>query len=294
MAKPPLSKSKAKWAKNRDVSLLGNQLNYNVAIQQDYARDLKRLVRKMTIETRKEIIKLFKSETGKDFFEQQKEASAMDASIGSMARILMNALTSKFTKLFDKSGKIYAEKMMNQTGKASQASLFGSLKQLSGGLSLKTSVVPDGMEDVVKASIEENVSLIKSIPAQYFKDITGSVMRSITTGRGLKDLIPEISKYDGQTERRANNIALDQTRKAYNSINKQRMQALGVKQFKWIHSGGGQKPRESHIKIDGRIFNFDTLYQEQAELGVPEADRGIPGLAVYCRCTMVPVINFQK
>ena len=68
--------------------------------------------------------------------------------------------------------------------------------------------------------------LIKSIPEQYFKDVTGSVMRSITTGNGLADLVPEIKKYDGQTERRAKLLALDQTRKAYNSINKQRMQSL--------------------------------------------------------------------
>jgi SPP1 gp7 family putative phage head morphogenesis protein len=150
------------------------------------------------------------------------------------------------------------------------------------------------MEEVAKASVAENVSLIKSIPEQYFKDITGAVMRSITTGNGLADLVSEIDKYAGQTKRRAENLALDQTRKAYNSINKQRMQAIGVRQFEWIHSGGGQVPRESHLKISGHIFDFDKVEEQQAALGVPERDRGIPGFPVNCRCTMLPVINFEQ
>lgn len=149
------------------------------------------------------------------------------------------------------------------------------------------------MEDVAKALIAENVSLIKSIPQQYFKDITGSVMRSITTGNGLADLLPAIKKYNRISERRVKNLSLDQTRKAYNAVNKQRMQSVGVKQFEWVHSGGGQKPRVSHMKISGMIFNFENLESEQSKLGVPKGDQGIPGYPINCRCTIVPVIKFE-
>lgn len=291
--KPILTKAKSKWAENRDVTLNGTALNYNASQQIKYQQAILNLVHKMAIETKKQLIRLFHGEISKDFFEQQKEASVMDASIASQARILMNALTKKFTQLFSLKADPLAQAMLNGAEQTSKSTLHSSLKQLSGGLSLKTGVVPEGMEDVAKATISENVSLIKSIPQQYFKDITGSVMRSITTGNGLADLLPDIQKYSGQTMRRAKNLALDQTRKAYNSINKQRMQAVGVKQFKWVHSGGGQYPRKSHIDISGHIFNFATLEQEQAELGVPLADRGIPGQAINCRCTMVPVIRFE-
>jgi SPP1 gp7 family putative phage head morphogenesis protein len=204
----------------------------------------------------------------------------------------MNALTSKFQQIFNTKAPLLAASMVKGASDVSKSNLHGSLKQLSGGLSLKTSVVPKGMEDVSKALIAENVSLIKSIPQQYFKDVTGAVMRSITIGRGLADLLPEIKKYQGQTQRRAKNLSLDQTRKAYNSINKQRMQSIGVKQFEWVHSGGGQKPRASHLKISGHIFNFENLEAQQAALGVPDKDQGIPGYPINCRCTMTPVINF--
>ena len=52
------------------------------------------------------------------------------------------------------------------------------------------------------------------------------------TGSGLQDLIPSIDRALKSQKRiaknRAKNIALDQTRKAYNSINKARMEAVGV------------------------------------------------------------------
>lgn len=286
MKKPPLTKNKAKWAENRDVALRGTVLRYNAAQQEKYKRALTRLTRQMADEVKKEVIKLFKSQTAKKYF-------AQDDSIASQARILMNALLDKFTQLFSYKSRVFAENLIKGSSSTSKATLHSSLKQLSGGLSLKTGVVPKGMEEIAKATIAENVSLIKSIPEQYFKNVTGAVMRSITSGNGLADLVPEIKKYDGQTERRAKNLALDQTRKAYNSINKVRMQSLGITQFEWNHSGGGQTPRESHQKISGHIFDFDKLEEQQAALGVPKEDQGIPGYPVNCKCTMIPVVKFK-
>lgn len=292
--KPPLTKAKKRWSENRDVTLRGTQLNYNAAQQLKYSQALESLVKQMTQEVLKKVKNLFESDTAIDYFDDQKEAAAMDASLASQARILMNQLTDKFTQLFATKSKPLAENMVDGAQAVSKSSLHSSLQQLSGGLSLKTGVVPEGMEDVSTATVAENVSLIKSIPSQYFKDITGSVMRSITTGAGLKDLVPAIAKYHGQTVRRARNIALDQTRKAYNSINKQRMQAIGVKQFEWVHSGGGQHPRKSHQAMSGNVYSFDDLpiiNQEQVSAGYEAPVRGIPGQAINCRCTMVPVIK---
>lgn len=283
-------------AKNPEITLRGKRLNYNASQQMKYRNALEKLVREMADETKKQVTRLFKGEIADDFFQQQEEVAAMDASITSQARILMNALTRKFTRLFSEKSRPLAEKMVNGAAEVSKINLRSSLKQLSSDLSLKTGVVPEGMEDVANAAIVENVSLIKSIPSQYFKDITGSVMRSITTGNGLLTLTPEISKYEGQTARRARNLALDQTRKAYNSINKQRMQAIGVKQFEWVHSGGGQHPRKSHIAMSGNIYSFDNLpiiNKENVDRGYESPERGIPGQAINCKCTMVPVINFD-
>lgn len=287
--KPPLTKKKQRWVGTRTTAVLGTQLNYNVSYQLKYQRALLKLVRQMTDQVKREVTELFRSETAKDYRTDQKEVAAMDGSISSKARILMNQLTAKFQQLFNSKAKGLAESMVKGAEQTSQTSLTPSLKQLSGGLTLQTSIVTSGTEEVSTATVAENVSLIKSIPQQYLKDVTGSVMRSITGGNGISDLIKDISKYNGMTERRAKNIALDQTRKAYNSINKQKMMALGVKKYKWIHSYAGQYPRQDHIEMNGNIYSFDDPPIIDRRTG----ERGIPGQAINCRCTMIPVIEFE-
>lgn len=293
--KPPLTKNKKEWAKNRSVVLRGEQLNYNASQQRKYSMAIKKLIKLMVDETKKQILKLFDSDTSQDYFDDQKQSEkiTMDASISSQSKILLNVLQRKFSRLFNEKSKYLSDKMVNDITKISKSNLHSSLKKLSGGLSLKTGVITESVKDVSNAIIAENVSLIKTIPQEYFKNITGAVMRSITTGAGIADLIPEINKYSKSTQRNAELMALDQTRKAYNSINKQRMMNVGVKQFEWVHSSGSIHPRQSHLAIDGHIFSFENLEKEQAALGVPEDDRGIPGHPINCRCKMNPVIDMS-
>lgn len=277
-----LTKKRTKWAEQRSAphAFKGTRLNYNAATSDKYVQALSSLVKQMTAQTIREVRKLYEA--------QALDGAAMDANPASQARILTNKLTAKFDSLFGRKAKILAERMVNATDKNSKSSLHASLKTLSGGLSLKTNLINQPLKTVITASVAENVSLIKSIPSQFMRDITGVVMRSLTTGQGLADVIPELEKYEGVTLRRARNIALDQTRKAYNTINKERMQAVGVKRFEWVHSGGGQKPRELHIQMSGNIYSFDDLPVIDENTG----ERGIPGQAVNCRCTMVPVVEF--
>jgi SPP1 gp7 family putative phage head morphogenesis protein len=178
--------------------------------------------------------------------------------------------------------------MVKEAAAASRTQLHSSLQKMSGGMSLKTSVLDTPqLLNIYKASVTSNVALIKSIPSQYMDSVNGAVMRSITTGNGLQDLVPALEQYAGITHRRATNIALDQTRKAYNSINKGRMQDIGVEKFMWHHSGGGMHPREDHIQMDGNIYSFANLPVIDQNTG----ERGIPGQAVNCRCTMSPVFE---
>lgn len=273
----------------------GKRLNYNASQQAKYQAAILSLVRQMTKETRESVLKLFDGNAADDFFEQQKKAAAMDAAgISSKAKKLMNELQAKFTQLFGSKSKKLADNMLSGALKQSESALKVSLKDLSAGLSLNTGVVPQGLEAKSQAIIQENVGLIKSIPQKYLDDVSGSVFRSITTGNGLKDLVPAMAKYSGETSRRAKNIALDQTRKAYNTINRERMQKVGVKQFEWIHSGGGKHPRPSHVAMSGNIYSFDDLpIINKDNLKYESPQRGIPGQAINCKCVMNPVIEFD-
>lgn len=248
----------------------------------------------MTAQTRRELIAFFKTPAAKTFFAMDRRADAMDENVGSQARIITNALQKKFNQLFSKKAKGLATSMVNDADRASSGTLHSSLKELSGGLSLKTSVITGPMKEVMAAQIAENVTLIKSISAKYQDQVQGAVMRSITTGNGLADLVPAIMKYDDMTIRRARFIADDQTKKAMSNLNAERMRKLGVQKYTWIHSGGGREPRELHLSLDSKIFSLDEPPIIQYATGTQPEVRGKPGDLPNCRCVMAPVISFEE
>lgn len=295
MARVILTAKRAAWARSRehDGVMRGRRLALPAGVAMRYEQRLTRLVQQMVEETRREIVVLFNHPDIHEHFTKHGQPGAtvyaMDVSPSSQARILTNKLKDRFDQLFSDWSKPAAETMVTQANDASKSSVYTSLKELSGGLSLKTDILTGPMQEFFKATITRNVALIKSIPAQYFQQIQESTMRSITDGKGLADLVPDLEKYEGVTRRRAEFIATDQTHKAYNGLNRGRMEAIGVKQFEWVHSGGGQHPRPMHIALSGTICSF-------AKLPIIDEDgtRGIPGQLPNCRCTMVPVVRFDK
>lgn len=275
----PAKQSEAE--KKKPHYIKGKELSVNAGSQQQYVKELTSMVKKMTADVEKRISLLFKGNTAKVYF-------ATDASIASQARILTNSLTFKWDSIFAAHAKPKAKKMVKQQSNDSSTDLTNSLKQLSDGLVIDTDILSGPLKDITTASIAENVSLIKSIPQQYLHQVKGSVMRSITTGNGLQDLIPELQKYKGITKRRAKNIALDQTRKVYNNIGIARSQEVGLEEGEWLHSGGGIHPRETHIgEMNGQIFKLkDGLYDPDLGYNIQ------PGEEPNCKCTWRPVLKF--
>ncbi len=289
----PQLKLKDAKKRARNNVIRGTRLNPNAGDEAWYRHELLKLVRRMNKKVLKEVTRLFRSTTAKNYY------YAMDDSIASQARILLNQLTLEFESLFGRKSKPLSEEMVNKSNYSSRYDLKRSLKKLTGGLTLSTNILTTTLKEVVKGAVNENVNLIKSIPSKYLDQIKGAVTRSITTGNGLEDLVPAIQKYNGMTERRARNIALDQTRKVYNSINAERVKSYGVMRFEWVHSGGGHKPRPHHLyTLNGQIFSYSReIPYEEGGLPVIDLDteeRGIPGQLPNCGCTMIPVIELNE
>jgi len=215
--------------KKKPEVMRGTPLAPNMAVADRYYGRLRRLIDKMSATVQKEIKELFDSEPAQEYF-------AQDASIASQARILTNALQKRFEDLFGFHAAGIADQFTDQSLKASAISLKSSLRELSQGLTLKTDILTGELNQALTAMVAENVGLIKSIPSEYLTQVRGAVMRSITTGRGLADLVPFLKNYEGVTLRRAQLIAHDQTRKVYSNINRVRMEKLGIKKFEWLHS----------------------------------------------------------
>lgn len=281
-----------RYKKSKQV-MRGSRLAYNAAQQAKYVRALQSLTQQMTADTKSAIERLFKSGTAKDFYAKQKDIVALDESISSLAKKTLEKLVAKWREVFRQRAGEMAKTMVNGAMSASKSSLKRSLSTLSGGLSIKTDFISAGLGEVLKAVVVENVALIKSIPEEYLNDVTGIVMRSITTGAGVNDLIPALNSLLTEKAKRitnkAKNLALDQTRKVYNGINRQRMMSVGVRKFEWVHSGGGQHPRQRHIDMSGNIYRFDD-----PPVIDDKGTRGFPGDAPNCGCTMIPVVEFDE
>lgn len=269
-------------AHTKGATLRGTPLNYSAADEVRYRNELLALIVQMTSQTEYQIEKLFRAEHAKEYF-------GMDDTIASQARIILNAVEKKFQQLFSAKAQALATDMVTRADRSSSSSLYTSLKQLSGGLSLKTSTITQPMKEVMKASIAENVSLIRSIPSQYHTQVQGAVLRSITSGNGQKDLVPAMEKYNGITKRRARLIAKDQTRKVYNNLNAGRMTAIGLDTYEWLHSAGDLHPRELHLALNGQICSLS-----KPPVIDPDGTVGKPGDLVNCTCKMVPCVKFTN
>lgn len=281
----------------------GKPLNFNVGIQRWYVKELLKLVDDLTKEVYEELKPLYKDLkyqiefTADAGVKRERNTTAQDESISSQSRIKINSLRDLFEKKFKDRGKTFAERMVRKTNRYANTTFWAMMNDMlkgneevkqTGGFLLKGSLITPEKEEVMKALIYENTSLITNIQTHYFEQITGAVMRSITSGLGVGHIEEELNKYRGMTKRRARNIALDQTRKAYNSINLRNMQDAGVRKFEWLHSGGSQRPRKYHMELDGQIFDLDK--------GAPNEDGTgyiYPGQEPYCHCRMAAVIEFD-
>jgi uncharacterized protein with gpF-like domain len=164
------------WVDQRKPKQLkGRALNPNAAIEDRYHAQLRRLVLQMTMSTKAALERFFQEPAAAEYF-------AEDASVSSQAEKLMKDFVARFEQIFTLASKPLAASMVNQEAHSSAQALQGSLKQMSGGLTIKTDIINGAVKEVLAASIKENVGLITSIPSEYLGQVQGAVMRSITTG----------------------------------------------------------------------------------------------------------------
>lgn len=215
-------------------------------------------------------------------YRENEPAIAADAlparEMASAAKTLRQRWQSKFDDASERLAKWFAKKSWNR----SEEQLKKILRD--GGMSVKFQMT-EGMRDVFAATVEENVALIKSIPAQYFDQIEGLVQRSVAGGRDLSTLSTQLRKRYGVTTRRAALIARDQNNKATSMLSNARQRELGIEQAVWIHSHAGKEPRPSHVRMDGKKFDLAK--------GMWDEDEGryvLPGELINCRCISRPVI----
>jgi uncharacterized protein with gpF-like domain len=192
----------------------------------------------------------------------------------------MRRLGTRWIDRFDKAAPEIAAHFAKHVSERSDAALAASLRKA--GISVKFQTTP-AIRNAMSAAVGENVGLIKTIAAQHFAKVEAAVLRSAAVGRDLHALTEELSAGYGVTKRRAAFIAKDQSNKMTAVVTKARQQQVGIKQAIWLHSAGGNKPRQEHVAFSGKKYDVEKgAYLEGVWTW--------PGHEINCRCVSKAIL----
>ncbi|WP_051074109.1 minor capsid protein [Rhizobium freirei] len=266
-----------------DKAIVGKPLISNAAIAEKYAKSVQAMIREMARDTVAELKAMFSAPgyaLDGDHF-----GGVENGSPAARSQIILNKLMRKYRGKFDDLATMATDRMIKATLKHVDTTAGLSLREMGAGLEL-----PDfwsaRLREIVAASTKEATQLIRTIPERFLSQVQGQTMRAITSGRGMADLTPFLAKKYGQNLRKAKNVALDQTRKAYSNLSAQRMQDAGVEEFEWRHSHGGHDPRKQHQGWNGKVFRYDDPPVDETFGPV------LPGQAINCKCFARPRLKF--
>ncbi|MCK6903124.1 phage minor head protein [Enterobacter asburiae] len=266
---------------NRKKTKSLKPVNYNAGNIRWYQKELLRTIREMNDDVKAEIVTIMRDNPlAMDM--------AMDANPVDLVKRAISSLAKKWIGNFIRKAIPVSDEVADKTLEAVDRGILASARKDSLVINLQWT---DAMLQKRDAIIAENVALIRSIPEKYFTEVESMVFRSIAKGGDRKQLADEIErefgKRHGITRRRAEFIARDQVRKATSALAIARMQGVGIEEAEWMHSGGANKPRHSHVIAgkERRRFRLDKGCLIDGEYIYPGQ---LPG----CGCTCKPVLPF--
>jgi uncharacterized protein with gpF-like domain len=166
----------------------------------------------------------------------------------------------------------------------------------------------EGVENIMTSALQENVTLVTSLPDEYLKRIESIVYQGMQSGRYPTAIAKDLQEATGISWRRAKTIARDQTAKINSAIDSERSQNLGIEYYRWSTSSdlrvsGNPSGKYPKAKVKCYMIAKDDIgfgqgvytYKHGAEYA-GESNLH-PGTAhIGCRCRRIPLIegvNFE-
>ena len=243
----------------------------NLGVEYNYQRRLDRLIDLMTRSVTAAVLRTYRSAPPR---------MAADESSPAALRATIAKLSTQWESRFDDFAQTAGKKFARDSAGATDRAFAESLRRAGFTVKFQATRV---VNEIIQATIAEQVNLIKSIPAQYLTQVQGAVMRSVTTGRDLGTLSAELQAQFGVTKRRAATIARDQNNKSTAAITRARQADLGITHAIWLHSAGGKVPRPEHVAMSGKPY-------EIAKGAFLEGKWTWPGVEINCRCVSKSII----
>jgi SPP1 gp7 family putative phage head morphogenesis protein len=246
----------------------------NCGVEMDFRRRLLKIIRQMNADVTQTLSVAFRADPP--------TITANDADPADALRRAMADLSKRWTARFDEAAEELAAYFAQAASQRTDTALKAILRKA--GISIKFKLTA-AQRDILKATVNESVALIRNLPDQYLTSVNTAVMQSVKTGRDLGGLTDELAKIHGISRRRAATISRDQNNKASGALTRARFIELGIVEAVWKHSHGGRVPRPAHVAMDGKKFNVKEGMYDSKE------DRNVhPGELINCRCTSRPII----
>ena len=210
---------------------------------------------------------------------------AMDESWSRKLTRTMKELGERWQSRFDEAAPRLAEHFTKRADQRTSNQLKAILDDAGMLVNFKTSPL---VKSTLNATIQQNVSLIKSIASEHLTDVEGIVYRSVATGRDLHSLAKALKEQFDVPKKRAAFIARDQHNKASAAITRVRQHEAGIDKAIWFHSHAGKKPRPEHVAFaNGQLGG--PVY-EVAKGAFLEGVWTFPGVEIHCRCFCKPIL----
>lgn len=247
----------------------------NVGLEAEYRKRLDGLIREMSDSTVYWLKASYRANP--PLAADESPAEALRKSIRELAR--------RWNQRFEDAAPKLARWFAKSTETRSSSALRKILKDAGFTVQFKMTTA---MRDVFDATLNQNVSLIRSISSEYFTEIEGMVMRSVQAGRDLGSLTKDLKARYGVTHRRAALIARTQNNLATSSMVRARQVEVGLDEAIWVHSGGGHEPRPTHLKAGREKVRY-KISEGWFDPAVGEFIQ--PGQLINCRCVGRPVVK---
>lgn len=136
--------------------------------------------------------------------------------------------------------------------------------------------------------VDENVSLIKTIPQESLDKMRNIVLEGFAKGDTTTNIVKQLQKTYGVDRRHAQLLARDQIAKLNGELTRQQQQDAGVREYTWSTSGDS-RVREGHARLNGKRFRWDDPPVVDPKTG----RRAHPGEDYQCRCVALPVFELE-
>lgn len=242
-----------------------------------YQRELNKLGRALIKVINEEVL---------PFLKANQETYVIDG-IGDQLAVIFNRLNENFTGTITTSfAQLTASQMVERTAKNNKDKFDRSVGRAT-GVDLGSIITTEGLEDFMSLSINKNVSLIKSLPEEYFKQIETIVNNGVVNGARFNTIAKEIaSKTNRKLSNRIKTIARNEVQTINSQLTLRRSENLGI--TKGIYrTSEDERVRPCHAELNGVEFELKKGAWSKS------CGRFIqPGITdINCRCSYSPIIE---